>query len=46
VNRCVFDGANPSLPTSISAFREELLQWSLAGAQGVSFLLAQAPAAS
>lgn len=45
-NRCVFDGANPSLPTSISAFREELLQWSLAGARGVSFLLAQAPAAS
>jgi hypothetical protein len=41
----VFDGASPSLPTIVSVIDEELLG-SFAGAKGVSFLLAQAPAAT
>lgn len=45
-NFCVFDGANPSLSTIVLVITRELLQWSLAGARGVSFLLAQAPAAT
>jgi hypothetical protein len=43
-NRCVFYGANPSLSAIVSVVNEELVQWSFAGARGVSFLLAQAPA--
>ena len=43
-NRCVFDGINPSLSSIVSVINEELLQWSFAGARGISFLLAQAPA--
>ena len=36
-NRCVFDG------NIISTTLEDLQQWSLAGARGISFLLALAP---
>jgi len=39
-NHCVFDGINPSLSSIISVINEKLLQWSFAGARGVSFLLA------
>ena len=42
-NRCVFDGAVPNLNSLLSATREDLHQWSIAGARGVSFLLALAP---
>ena len=43
-NYCVFDGGSPDLSCVISAFREAAQQWSVAGAQGVSYLLALAPA--
>ena len=43
-NRWAFDGINPSLSSIVSVINEELLQWSFAGARGVSFLLAQASA--
>ena len=39
-NHCVFDGINPSLSSIISVINEKLLQWSFAGARGVSFFLA------
>jgi len=42
-NYCVFDGGTPSLTRVLSAFREEAQQWSIAGARGVSYLLALAP---
>ena len=42
----VFDGAVPNLNSLLSATREDLHQWSFAGARGVSFLLALAPATS
>jgi hypothetical protein len=42
-NQCVFDGASPSISNIISTTFEDLQQWSLAGAKGVSYLLAQAP---
>ena len=45
-NRCVFDGAVPNLNSLLSATREDLHQWSIAGASGVSFLLALAPTTS
>jgi len=45
-NRYVFDGAVPSLSTIASHINEELMHWSFAGARGISFLLAQAPAAT
>ena len=45
-NWCVFDGAVPNLNTLLSATREDLHQWSIAGARGVSFLLALAPTTS
>ena len=41
-NYCVFDGGTPSLTRVLSAFREEAQQWSVAGARGVSYLLALA----
>jgi len=40
---CVFDGRIPNLTWVILAFREEAQQWSVAGARGVSYLLALAP---
>jgi hypothetical protein len=40
-NRCVFDGATPDVSCVVSVCKEELHQWSLAGARGVSYLLAQ-----
>jgi len=43
-NYCVFYGGSPDLSCVISAFREAAQQWSVAGAQGVSYLLALAPA--
>ena len=39
-NRCVFDGAVPDLNNILPTTREDLRQWSIAGARGVSFLLA------
>ena len=42
-NHCVFDGGTPSLARVVAVFREELHLWSLAGARGVTHLLALAP---
>jgi len=42
-NYCVFDGGTPALARVISEFREEAQLWSIAGARGVSYLLALAP---
>ena len=42
-NRCVFDDAYPSISNLVSTTFEDLQQWSLAGARGISFLLALAP---
>ena len=42
-NYCVFDGGSPDLSRVISSFREAAQQWFVAGAQGVSYLLALAP---
>jgi len=39
-NRCVFDGAPPEVSCVVSAIKEELHQWTIAGARGVSYLLA------
>jgi hypothetical protein len=44
-NRCVFDGISPSVPKVLSALEDDLLQWSFAGARGVSYLLALVPPA-
>jgi len=44
-NRCV-DGAVPDLNSLVLATREDLHLWSIAGARGVSFLLALAPTIS
>ena len=45
-NRCVFDGAIPNLNSLLSETREDLHQWAMAGARGVSFILALAPTTS
>ena len=45
-NHCVFDGGTPNSATVISAFKDEVRQWALAGAQGVSHPLALAPPVS
>ena len=45
-NHCVFYGGTPNLATIVSAFKEEVRQWALAGARGVSHLLALAPPVS
>ena len=37
---------HPNLATIVSAFKEEVRQWALAGARGVSHLLALAPPVS
>jgi hypothetical protein len=38
MNRCVFDGCNPSLVTALRVAREEAVLWSLIGAKALSFL--------
>jgi hypothetical protein len=43
-NRCVFDGIQPRLNGVLAMVRDELHLWSLAGARGVSHLLALGPA--
>jgi len=40
-NRCIFDGVVPDVSCVVSVCKEELRQWSLAGAREVSYLLAQ-----
>jgi hypothetical protein len=45
-NRCVFYGITPSSSSVIRIIKEELQQWSIAGARGVSHLLALAAAAA
>ena len=45
-NSCVFDGVTPNLPYVVATIQEEMHQWSVAGAQGVSHLLALAAPAS
>jgi len=42
----VFDGVTPNLPSVVATIQEEMHQWSVAGAQGVSHLLALAAPAS
>jgi hypothetical protein len=41
-NMCVFDGAVPDLNSILSTTREDLQLWSVAGAEGISSLLAPA----
>jgi hypothetical protein len=38
--RCVFDGASPSLAAALSHAEEERAVWELAGAKGITFLMA------
>jgi hypothetical protein len=38
-NRCVFDGCNPTLVTTLRMAREEAVLWSMTGAKALSFLL-------
>jgi hypothetical protein len=42
LNRCVFDAITPNLNGVLLLIREEILLWSLAGARGISHLLASA----
>jgi hypothetical protein len=42
-NRCVFDGAAPSLTACLAQAEDERELWELAGAKGISFLVAQLP---
>ena len=42
-NRCVFYGASPSITSIIATTLEDLHLWSMAGARGVSYLLALVP---
>ena len=42
-NYYVFDGGTPNLSRVVSTCREDVQQWSIAGARGVSYLLALAP---
>jgi hypothetical protein len=42
-NRCVFDGVSPNLNVVLAVVNEELQRWSMAGAKGISYLLAMAP---
>jgi hypothetical protein len=39
-NRCVFDGAAPSLVAALSQADDERSAWEMAGAKGISFLMA------
>jgi len=43
-NRCVYDGVQPNLNEVLLSIREELHLWGLAGARGVTHILAQLPA--
>ena len=45
-NSCVFDGVTPNLPYVVATIQEQMHQWSVAGARGVSHLLALAAPAS
>ena len=45
-NSCVFDGVTPNLPCVVATIQEEMHQWSVAGARGVSHLLALASLAT
>ena len=38
-DRCLFDGVAPNLASVVLVVREELQQWSISGARGVSYLL-------
>jgi hypothetical protein len=40
-NRCVFDGASPNLAATLNQAEEERVVWELAGAKGITFLVAQ-----
>jgi hypothetical protein len=40
-NQCVFDGASPSLAAALSQAEEDRVVWELAGAKGITFLMAQ-----
>jgi hypothetical protein len=40
-NRCVLDGAVPSLMATLSQADDERSAWEMAGAKGISFLMAQ-----
>jgi hypothetical protein len=40
MNRCVFDGVAPNLDACLAQADEERKVWELAGAKGISFLLA------
>ena len=42
-NYYVFDGGAPNLSRVMTAFREDVHQWYVAGARGVSYFLALAP---
>ena len=42
-NSCVFDGTSPSIASVIATTLEDLHLWSMAGARGVSYLLALVP---
>jgi hypothetical protein len=44
-NRCVFDGIAPNLVAAVSQVDEERKFWELAGARGISYLMAQLPEA-
>ena len=45
-NRRVFDGITPSLPCVVATIKEEMHQWSIVGARGVSRLLTLAAPAT
>ncbi|GJN20941.1 hypothetical protein PR202_gb08381 [Eleusine coracana subsp. coracana] len=40
-NHCVFDGATPSIAEALILAGEERRWWLMAGARGLSFLIAQ-----
>jgi hypothetical protein len=42
-NHCVLDGASPNLAGALLLPKEELLEWSLARAKGITHLLAIVP---
>jgi hypothetical protein len=42
-NSCVFYGCTPSLDLSIKLAREERQSWEMAGAKGLSYLVALIP---
>jgi hypothetical protein len=42
-NQCAFDGAAPSLAACLAQAEDERGLWELAGAKGISFLVAQLP---